>query len=316
MLDFSDPGPVLWSARQLLWLQRFPGIGSGRSLEIARAIPNPANFRAEWPGVAQRMHSWAAAIPAIDPEEVTDFPHLTVVGAFDDEYPTALSAISNPPAVLWVRGDLRPDSRNVAIVGTRQPTDFGASIAHLAAIHSAQLGLGVVSGLALGVDAIAHEAALDADGYTVAVLGGSLESPQPQRNRSLADRILESGGALICETLPDATPAANTLVARNRIQSGLSVATVIAQSGIPGGTLHTARFAIEQGRRLIVPRPAGGRRTDPANAGNVALTDPDGIDPAILKASRKTTELLAERRPVADDVPETPAELKGSLDAL
>jgi DNA processing protein len=255
-------------------------------------------------------------VPPVDVEEMLDFPHLGTVGMFDAEYPEILSTIPNPPAVLWFRGDLRHRLRNVAIVGTRQPTEFGRTIAATVANHVVERGLGIVSGLALGVDAIAHQATLDAGGYTIAVLAGSLEAPQPKHNQGLAERILDSGGALICETLPDVVPSARTLVARNRIQSGLSVATVIAQSGIPGGTLHTARFAVEQGRRLIVPRPTGDRRADPQNAGNVALTAPEGTDPVILKADRRTAELLRERRPVADDTPETPAELKRSLDKL
>jgi DNA protecting protein DprA len=291
-------------------------IGSRRALTIARAVPDPGTFRDQWPEVSQSLGKVFASVPAIDVHEVGGFSHLTIIGAFDPEYPPALSTIPNAPAVIWVRGNLRTEQRNVAIVGTRHPTEFGKRIASLAATHSVSLGFGVVSGLALGVDAIAHEATLDAGGYTVAVLAGSLDTPQPQRNRSLAERILHSGGALICETLPDAIPAANTLVARNRIQSGLAVATIIAQSGIPGGTLHTARFAIEQDRRLIVPRPVGKRRTDPSNAGNLALTDPNGFDPAILKASRRTAELLKTRNPVADASPETPADLKQSLESL
>ncbi len=316
MFDFDDQAAPSWNARQLLWLQQFPGIGSVRAVQVARAVPDPSQFADQWPAASGRLGKWAFSVPPIQVEEFQHFPHLTVIGLFDSDYPPILSTIPNPPAVLWLRGTLRPDLRNVAVVGTRHPTDFGLDIAVIAATHAVGRGLGVVSGLALGVDAIAHQASLDADGYTIAVLAGSLESPQPRQNHPLADRILGSGGALVCETLPDTEPSARSLVARNRIQSGLSVATVIAQSGIPGGTLHTARVTIEQGRQLIVPRPLDGQALEPASAGNVALTDADGIDPAVLKADRKTAEILTQRKPAADDAPENPAALKRSLDAL
>lgn len=312
----EPPTAPSWSGRQLLWLESFRDIGPARAITIAQAVPDPQRFEAEWPAVREQLGARYSSVTATPVIEFPHFEHLQVVGRFDSTYPPGLTEIPNPPSVLWVRGDLMPEIINVAIVGTRNPNDFGEKTATVAATETVGLGLGVVSGLALGVDAIAHHAAIDSGGYTVAVLAGSLDRPQPRRNGDLADRILKEGGALVCEVLPDATPSPGFLVGRNRIQSGLSVATVIAQSGIPGGTLHTARFTIEQERQLIVPQPSEDRGTDPSLAGNIALADPSGIDPALISAKGNLARLVRDRRPVADATPTTPSELRECLAAF
>lgn len=316
---WSDDGlddPIKWTARELLWLMSFPHIGSKRALSVATLIPDPADFADRWPEHVQRLAAWASEIPAATPEPAAKNQGVEVVGRFDDTYPSALRQISDPPLVLWVRGNLRPAARSIAVVGTRHPTDLGQNTARVAADEAAESGLGVVSGLALGCDAIAHRAALDADGYTIAVLGGALFEPQPKRNQELANRILESGGALVTEVPPHVRPEPRTLVQRNRIQAGLSRAVVIAQTGIPGGTLHTARFALEQGSPLIVPRPSSSEARLPESAGNMALTDPAGCDPEVLKAVGQLAEQLKQRAPIADAAPTTPSELRAVIREL
>lgn len=224
------------------------------------------------------------------------------IGYFDAAYPATLRTIPDPPPVLWIRGRV-PEQRAVAVVGTRKPTDWSIRTACLIAESAVAHGVPVVSGLALGTDTTAHEACLAAGGVTIAVLGSGVDKPSPATNRALADRIVEAGGCLLAEVAPGTKTSARTLVARDRLQSGLSVATFVIQSGIPGGTLHTARFTIEQDRLLVVAlptRPSGPISERDPYAGNLALTDPAGCDPNVLRADGPLVAKIAARRPAAD----------------
>jgi DNA processing protein len=230
-------------------------------------------------------------------------------------YPAGLACIPSPPEILWVKG-VPPPEGTVAIVGTRHPTRFGRDVAQRAARVAVTSGLGVVSGLARGIDTVAHETALEAGGSTWAVLGSGVDVPTPVSNKGLAEDILARGGGLVSE-LPPTTPVSRcNLVARDRIQSGLSLAVVICQCETSSGTMHTARFAVAQGRPLVVVRPRGDDAAVMASSGNVALADPGGCDPALLAARGEVAELVRARRPVADvvvDDPEELAELFGRL---
>jgi DNA processing protein len=225
-------------------------------------------------------------------------------------YPAALSSIASPPERLWVRGSLPPPSA-VAIVGTRQPSGFGRDMAQAAATTALAAGLAVVSGLAIGVDTVAHETVLALGGLTWAVIGSGVDVPTPVSNTQLAEEIVASGGGLIAEVPPGTQVSARNLVARDRIQSGLSLAVLICQCETTSGTMHTARFAAEQGRLLVVARPVRAQRDEKASSGNLALIDPEGCDPSLLSARGETAELVRRRRPMADIVLESPDELAG-----
>ena len=222
-----------------------------------------------------------------------------LVGFFDGDFPDLLRSIPQPPAVLWCRGTV-PAGQLAAVVGTRSPTATGQLAASEAASALVAGGYGVVSGLARGIDAAAHEAAIESHGVTWAYLGSGVDRPSPAENRPLAERIVESGGGLLSEQPPGTEPSAHTLVARDRLQSGSCGLTFIVQTGIPSGTLHTARFTIEQGRRLCVLAPPSGEGDRPEWAGNAALVDPAGCDPGVLRAMGRLAEKIALRRPVAD----------------
>ncbi len=174
----------------------------------------------------------------------------------DHDYPRRLRQIYNAPPVLYVRGSLLPqDEWAVAVVGTRRPTDYGREAARVLAADLARQGITVVSGLALGIDGIAHQAALDAGGRTIAVLGSGFRYLYPARHRSLAKRIVENG-ALISEYALDVRPEASNFPPRNRIISGLSMGVVVVEAGERSGALITAHFAAEQGREVFaVPGP-------------------------------------------------------------
>ncbi|MDR1389609.1 MAG: DNA-processing protein DprA [Treponema sp.] len=168
-------------------------------------------------------------------------------------YPPQLREIYDPPEQLFVRGRLPGQSRpSLAIVGTRRPGAAAMKHALRLGRECAQMGITVVSGLALGIDALAHRGCLDGGGITVAVLGSGVDQVYPASNRDLARRILESGGALVSEYEPGTKPAKWRYPARNRIISGLARGVIIVEAPEKSGALYTASFALEQGRDLWV----------------------------------------------------------------
>ncbi len=174
------------------------------------------------------------------------------LGLFDDPfYPALLKEIPDPPAFLYVRGTLRDDLPALALVGARRATPYGLRIAREWAREVALAGAGVVSGLALGVDAEAHRGALEAGGYTVAVLGSGLDVVYPYQHRALAEEIVACGGALISEFPLGARPERWHFPRRNRIIAGLCRAVLVVEAAERSGSLITARLAAEVGREVL-----------------------------------------------------------------
>ena len=169
----------------------------------------------------------------------------------DDAYPTLLKEIDQPPPVLYVKGSLLPaDQWAVAVVGTRRTTPYGRQVAEEVGQVLAQSGVTVVSGLAVGVDTLAHQAAIKAGGRTLAVLGSGVDNIYPPGNRRLAEEVI-THGALISDYPPGTPPDAANFPARNRIISGLARAVVVVEAGETSGALITANFALEQGRDVF-----------------------------------------------------------------
>lgn len=199
-------------------------------------------------------------VPPIDPE--AEWEKLVRAGvqlvSFEDEgYPPLLKEISGCPFGIYVRGSLpQDDDLPFAIVGTRRATSDGKNTARRFACELAQCGFSIVSGLAFGIDAAAHEGCLDGRGATVAVLAGGLDAVYPRENERLAEKILENGGAIISEYPPGAPPYPDRFLERNRIISGLSRGVLIVEAPKGSGSLATARFALEQNRDVfVVPGP-------------------------------------------------------------
>lgn len=156
------------------------------------------------------------------------------------------------------------DMPAIAIVGSRKPTAYGKSVAYRLSHELAAKGVVVVSGLALGIDGIAHQAALDAGGTTVAVLGGGLGKIYPATHQQLAERIILQNGAILSEYPDSMPPIAHQFLARNRIISGLSDIVIVVEAASRSGTLSTARHALDQGKTVMtVP----GNITSPNSAG-------------------------------------------------
>jgi len=199
-------------------------------------------------------------------------------------YPAVLRQLSSPPKELFVAGELdellaRP---RVAIVGSRKVSAYGRSVTMQIAGELARQGIVIVSGLALGVDGLAHRAALEAGGLTLAVLPGPIETIYPSSHTALARQIIDSGGALVSE-YPAGTPAYKpNFVARNRIVAGLSDVLLITEAALKSGSLHTARFALEQGKDVLaVPGNIASEMSVGANnllkAGATPVTSADDV---------------------------------------
>ena len=169
----------------------------------------------------------------------------------DESYPGRLKEIDQPPPVLYIRGEYLPDDLfAVAIVGTRRVTAYGRQITEEISSFLAANGITVISGLARGVDAIAHQSTLKAGGRTIAVLGCGVDKIYPPEHRGLAEQMMERG-AIISDYALGTPPDASNFPPRNRIISGLSLAVVVVEAGETSGALITAEFAAEQGREVF-----------------------------------------------------------------
>ena len=176
---------------------------------------------------------------------------IQVLTWMDEAYPQRLKEIEQPPPVLYLRGEITSeDTWAVAIVGTRKVTSYGRQIAEEISTYLAANGVTVVSGLARGVDAIAHNAALRAGGRSLAVLGSGVDRIYPPENRALAEKMIQHG-AILSDYIPGTPPESSNFPPRNRIISGLSMAVIVIEAGETSGALITAEFAAEQGREIF-----------------------------------------------------------------
>ena len=268
-LPGASAAPEADEARALVTLGLVPGAGSARLRALltrfgsARdALAAPVAHLAAVEGVGRQT---AQAVRAFSDYEAVDrqLAAAARVGArplsfLDADYPDLLRQIYDPPALLWLRGRLDPaDATAVAVVGTRTATDYGRRVAEAFARGLAEAGVTVVSGLAYGIDAAAHTAALDAGGRTVAVLGSGVDRIYPARHAGIVRRILETdAGAVISEMPMGAAPDAGNFPRRNRIVSGMCLGTLVAEARPTGGALLTAALALEQNREVFAaPAP-------------------------------------------------------------
>jgi DNA processing protein len=192
--------------------------------------------------------------PNIDPDaemERLEQEGTLAINWHDPSYPPRLKEIHDPPPVLYLKGQLLPeDERAVAVVGTRKATAYGREAAHSLAYDLARNGVTVVSGLARGIDAIAHRAALEAGGRTIAVFGSGPDVIYPPEHTRLAQEIQETG-ALATEHALGARPDARNFPRRNRLLSGMTLGTLVVEAGEKSGALLTVRHALEQDREVF-----------------------------------------------------------------
>jgi len=191
-----------------------------------------------------------------------------IISYQDKHYPKLLLEIFDPPILLWVKGSTDVlDTSGVAVVGTRRVTQYGKEKAAAFAEALVRNGLTVVSGLALGVDGVAHKATLKAGGTTIAVLGSGIDNIYPSSHSVLARQIVDNGGAVISEFPPRTNPDAGNFPVRNRVVSGMTLGTLVIESGLKGGSMITARSALDQNREVFaVPHSLDNRNGEGCNA--------------------------------------------------
>jgi DNA processing protein len=183
--------------------------------------------------------------------EGLDKNNARLITIHDAEYPDSLRQIPDAPLVLYIKGEIRKDDRfAVAVVGSRMATDYGLRAAEKLGYKIASYGLTVVSGMARGIDAASHRAALMARGRTIAVLGSGIDVPYPFENRGLM-RAVASSGAVISEFPFGTEPNRENFPKRNRIISGLSLGVAVVEAAVDSGSLITVRYALEQGREVF-----------------------------------------------------------------
>jgi len=262
----------------LLRLLMVPGIGPARvrsligyfrSASAVLQATTAALCRAD--GIDQVLAEAIRQAPAEDSAAQQlarlDKHHARLITFWDEDFPSALKTIDDAPVILFVNGELQAsDKFSIAIVGTRQPTTYGTMVTERLAADLVSRGLTIVSGLARGVDTIAHRAALKAGGRTIAVLGSGLDVIYPPENRRLVEELSDHG-AVISEYFFGAKPDATNFPRRNRIISGLSLGTVVVEAGEKSGALITASMSLEQGREVFAvpgnifsPKSAGAHR--------------------------------------------------------
>jgi DNA processing protein len=256
-------------ADALLRLALVPGLGPVTAARLLAAVDDPAQLFSWTMGRLQEIDGVGAerARRIVDPRgaELLVAERAAAAGLgvriitqLEADYPADLRRLSDPPLALWLRGELQPRDRlAVAVVGPRRPSAYGHNQARRLAGGLARLGCCIVSGLARGIDTVAHEAALDSGaGRTVAVLGSGFGRLYPEENMSLAERIAAGRGCLISEFPCQQPPSTGTFPRRNRIVACLSLATLVVEAGDRSGALITARNAGELGREvLVVPGP-------------------------------------------------------------
>jgi DNA processing protein len=267
-----------------------PGVGAARLATLISACGTPV-------GVFSAPFAFLSALPGVSPAAATAITRrsladgervleslerteaVTLVPA-DADFPSQLREIPEPPPLLFAQGDLGLLRRPmVAVVGSRGHTAYGAAVCRLIAGVAAAAGVVVVSGMARGLDAIAHRAALDAGGGTIGLLGNGLGVIYPAANRALYD-ALAAQGLLLTEFPPGERPHAGSFPRRNRLISGLARATVVVEAAFGSGALITADCALEQGREVLaVPGPI----TSPTSAGTNRLIR-DGATPLLEPA--------------------------------
>ena len=255
------------SLRNWLALTHVPKLGPVRIHSLLEIFDNPTVIlnagRSGWKqaGLSEKMiqHLSAPDWDKVDADlKWAEQENAGIITLDDDRYPVMLKNIPDAPPLLYILGQAEVLKQpQLAIVGSRNPTHAGKDIAHDFAVYLANMGMTITSGMALGIDAAAHQGALDSlhtsaggHGLTVAVMGTGLDRVYPAKNRDLAHKIAEKG-VLVSEYAPGTPPLPGNFPRRNRIISGLSMGVLVVEAAVQSGSLITARLAIEQGREVF-----------------------------------------------------------------
>jgi len=297
LLSIDGIGPI----RIIILLQHFETIDriySADRIDFEKIDSFNSNLATRIVNAQNNFQTLASSVE----DEINKLEKLNaqVITYWDDLYPKILRNIYFPPLILYVIGNLQElDQHNIAIVGTRKPTDYGKSIAAKFAKELAGQNITVVSGLARGIDSIAHRNAIKAGGKTIAIIGSGLDVIYPPENRTLFNDIIQNG-AIISEFKLGTKPDAQNFPRRNRIISGISLGTLVIESKKNGGAMQTANFAMDQNREVFaIP----GNLTAPESEGTNILiqrneaklvTEPEDI---LLELNLKIQPVVGENIP-------------------
>ncbi len=290
------------------WLALNMVVGVGRTIfhRLVKAFGSPENVFAARVADLRQVHGIgdkvATAISGFDVDRATDRElglaqkeDIRILTLTSEEYPELLGSIYDPPPVLYVKGK-RLDSISfpLAVVGTRNPSEYGKIIAHRLCLKLAAAGFNLVSGLARGVDSLAHRAALEVGADTIAVFGCGLGHTYPPENRKLRNEIVQQG-AIVSEFPVLMRPERNNFPARNRVLSGLSLGTVVVEAAEKSGALITADFALEQGREVFavpgnITSPKSKGTNDLIKAGAKLVDSPESVIEELLPALQERME--------------------------
>lgn len=295
------------AATALVALMKLKGLGRRGALKIVdntiRDIPPSDHCEALSSWLLQHGASvsknefteiWAKSLEQLNRNHKAG---IQVFSFHDEQYPKRLRDIPDPPAVLFVKGKTKGlhSTESLAIVGTRKPTQYGEEVALRSARTAAEKGFVIVSGLAYGCDTRAHEGCLEVGGVGIAVLAHGLDKVYPAANRDLANRLVEQGGCLVSEYPVGTKPSRSAFVERDRIQSGLSEAVLVIETGVKGGTMHTVRFAHEQKRLLACIDHTGKFSAHNKSKGNKKLIKDGEAVP--IRDAKALTQFLDEIKP-------------------
>lgn len=256
--------------RALLALKRVPDLGVRRIKKLLDSLEEedassifcmgiPELLRIEGIGeqIAKNLvmfDDWSLVDRDLD---LTEKIGAKLVSITDHHYPPLLKHIYDPPVLLWFKGDQAVlETDGIAVIGTRNPGKYGMKQATEWSKAISEVGLTVNSGLAYGIDSLAHDTAIRAGGRTIAVLGSGIDVIYPAKNRKLVLDMIEKGSVIMTEYLPGTAPNAVNFPERNRIVSGMSHGVLVIESGIKGGSMITARSALDQNREVfVIPHP-------------------------------------------------------------
>jgi len=266
----------------------------GISFELGKRIRNAVNKRDE---IITSVESQLNKLSKLNAK---------LISIWDKEYPSLLKKIYDPPLIIYTLGNFsEKDNYSIGAVGTRNPTQYGKIQTERIISELASQGITIVSGLARGIDSIAHQTALKNGGRTIAVIGSGLDVVYPPENKNLYNKICENG--LVLSEFPLGTkPDAQNFPKRNRIISGLSLGVIVFETAVNGGAMQTARFALDQNREVFaIPGNLGVRQSEGTN-----LLIQRGEAELVINAEDVLTELQLKLKPViGKNIPKPDKEL-------
>lgn len=312
---FEADTPINWQAKHIDYFSKLRFIGRATILELVKYFPNIDDWDLVLAKTLISNTKCHDFLPSSIPE-ISDFNDEHVLTFLDKEYPSIFHSMGvDKPLLLWYNGNLNIE-RSVAVIGSREVHPKTIQITKEFTRCAINKGFNIVSGLALGTDTVGHTTAVENSSKTTVILPGPLDKISPSENKGLAAQILENDGLLLTEYAPGTPIERKNFVERDRLQAGLSEAVFVGQSGIPGGTLHTVRYALKYDRKLLVYNP---NSDEQQFAGNNRLINAITVneDFSYLNiTTKKTIEVLTAKNLLADFIITNELSMNESLDKI